>query len=885
MRIERWLSTLPLRWRALFGPGHLDRELDEELRHHLSFETERHIAGGATADTARRLAARSLGDITRTRERCHDARKTGAIEDFVHDLGYGTRSLRSTPVFTLISVLTLALGIGANTAIFSVVSGVLLVPLPFPGPDRLVATTGVYPKGAIVAMQEQLRFADAAAYSTGHEFTLTGRGEAVRVRGAYASATLLTVLGAQPALGRIFDAGEDQPGRDAVVILSHGTWEKRFGRDPGIIGRPLVVDGVGREVIGVMPPAFRFPDPDGELWVPLHNDAADTPRYWAGDFMPVVARLRDGASIEQARGELTIFQQRVRALFPWQMPADWNRDVSFVPLQQNLVAGSQPRLLLLLGAVVFVLLIACANVANLTIARVMTRSREMIIRSALGAGRWRMVRQLLTESLLLSALGGAAGLLLAVPGLSLIQATLPDTLPRLRAIEIDWRVLTYTAVIVVGTGAALGVVAAQYLSSAGIADALRAGGRGSGTRSVSRLRGLLIAGEIALASLLVVSAGLLIRSLAALSAIDPGFLSERVTTARIMPAGGPCREAAPCLNFYRQVLDDVTSSSGVTDAALVNTPPLAGRVHKRSVEIQGFVVPAGQTAPLFWLNAVTPHYFRVLGIPLLSGSGFRDTGWLEQPREVILTAATAERFWKGMNPVGRQLRFVGEREWRTVVGVAADVRAFDLKRSVPQWIAGTMYVPYSPHATLEDGRIPIEMTLAVKSWSSEWREAGRLRRAVAAIRSDVPVGDLRPLGAAVSDAIAAPASTAGFFAVFSTVALALGIIGIYGVLAHFVSHQTREIGIRMALGAPRGRILRLVIGEAAKYCAAGLAFGLGGAVLLTRWITAELYGVSHTDLSTYAAVAVVMTVVTLLACAIPTRRALQVDPLTALRGD
>ena len=885
MRLDRWLSTLPLRWRALLRSAHADRELDEELQHHLALEADRHIAGGVPPDAARRLAARSLGDLTRTRERCHDARKTRAIEDVVRDLRYGARSLRSTPIFTLISVLTLALGIGANTAVFSIVSAALLVPLPFPEPDRLLATTGVYPKGAVVAMREHLAFVDVAGYVSGQEFTLTGRGEAVRVRGASVSATLLAVLAAQPALGRVFDASEDRPGRDAVVILSYDTWDKRFGRDPGIIGRPIVVDGIGREVIGVMPAAFRFPDPDLELWVPLHNDAADTPHYWAGDFMPVIGRLRAGASIAQARGELTVFQQRVRGLFPWSMPADWNRDVSFVQLQQSLVAGSQPRLILLLAAVVLVLLIACANVANLTIARVMTRSREMVLRSALGAGRGRMVRQLLTESLLLSTLGGVAGLLLAVPGLSAVQATLSDGLPRLAAVEIDWRVLAYTGAIVIGTGAALGVVAAQYLSSAQIADTLRAGGRASATGTVSRLRGLLMVGEIALASLLVVSAGLLVRSLAALSAVDPGFVSDRVTTARIMPAGEPCREAEKCLTFYRQVLDGVTSSPGVADAALVNTPPLAGSVHKRSVEIQGFVVPAGDTAPLFWLNAVTPHYFRVLGIPLLAGSGFRDTGWLAQPRDVIVSAATAERFWKGANPIGSQLRFVGEREWRTVVGVVADIRAFDLRRSVPPWIAGTMYVPYSPHATLEDGRIPSEMTLAVTSGSAEWREAGRLRRTVAAIRADVPVSDLTPLDAAVSGAIAAPASTAGLFAVFSALALTLGIIGIYGVLGHFVSHQTREIGVRMALGATSGRILRLVIGEAAKYCVAGLAIGLGCALVLTRWITAELYGITNTDPLTYGAVAGVMTAVTLLACAIPTWRALRVDPLMALRGE
>ena len=734
-------------------------------------------------------------------------------------------------------------------------------------------------------MREQLRFADVGAHSSGHEVTLTGHGAAVRVRTAYVSAELLSVLRAQPALGRIFTAGDDRPGRDTLVLLSHDAWTMRFGSDPAIIGRPIVLDGVGREVVGVMPAGFRFPEAGVELWVPLHDDPADTVRYWAGDFMPVIGRLRDGASLEQARGELGAFQQRVRDLFPWPMPADWNRDVSFVRLQDHLVADSRPRLVLLLGVVVFVLLIACANVANLTIARAMTRSREMVIRSALGAGRGRIVRQVLAESLLLSTLGGAAGLLLAVPGLSLARATLARVVPRLVTIELDWRVLAYTSLLVIGIGASLGLVAARHISRAQIAETLRAGSRGSGTPAVSRFRGLLIVAEIAVASLLVVSAGLLLRSLAALSAIDPGFRSERVMTGRIMPASGLCDDATRCLHFYREVLDSVASSAGVNDAALVNTPPLGGRVHKRSVEIQGFDVPSGETAPLFWLHAVTPRYFHVLGIPFVSGTGFRDAGWLEQPREVVVTAATAERFWTGQNPIGRHLRFVGEKEWRTVIGVVADVRAFDLRRSVPSWIAGAMYVPFSPHATLEDGRLPVEMTIALKTASNEWREPARLRETVAGIRSDAPVSDLEPLGSALSNAIAAPASTTGVFAAFGTLALALGIAGIYGVLAHFVSHQTREIGIRLALGARNWQILRLVVMQAAKYCAAGLALGLGGALAVTRWISTELYGVTNTDPLTYAAVALVMTVVTLLACAIPTRRALMVDPIIALRVD
>jgi predicted permease len=786
------------------------------------------------------------------------------------------------PGFTSIAVLTLALGIGANTAIFSLVNGILLVSLPYSNPERLVSVTGTYPKGAFVAMRRQIHTMDVGTYAEGRELNLTGFGEPVRLTGTSVSAELFSILGRRPELGRTFYPGEDVAGRDNFVILSRALWEQRFGRDANVLGRSIELGGVSRQVIGVMPAEFRFPSTKTQVWIPMHNDPRDAVSFWAGDFMPGIGRLRAGSTIQQARTEIRMFQSHVGALFPWPMPAKWNASVSVVALQNGMVADVRARLLVLLGAVALVLMIACSNVANLTLSRAATRGKEISIRSALGAGRERITRQLLTESVLQAFFGGLLGLAFAKGGLTLLKAVLPPDTPRLAEVRIDWHVLVFTSALVILTGILFGFAPALHSVRTALAEALKSGGRGTALSVSQRLRSSLAVAQVACAVLLVIAAALLIRSFWALSHVSLGFESEHVLTARITPNESFCSDAARCLTFYRSVLDQVRASPGIHGVALVNTLPLGGRVSKRSLDVEGFVSSTGEPFPLFWLDVVTPEYFRVMGIPLLSGRGFTDSDLSGAPVAVV-TAETARRFWPNRGAVGKHIRLLDDKNWRTIVGVIRDVRAYDVKRNAPDWIGGTAYVPYSPAATLEDRRIPTEMTIAIRTASEEAEIATMLRKSVATLNQEVPVSEVKTMNAVMSEAVSTPRSTTILFAAFAGLALTLGIIGIYGVLSFLVANRTREIGIRMALGAQRGDVLRSVMGEGAKLSLAGIALGMAGAVALMRVLSNELYGVGATDPPTFCGVAILVAFVALTACYVPAHRAMQVDPMVALR--
>jgi predicted permease len=632
-----------------------------------------------------------------------------------------------------------------------------------------------------------------------------------------------------------------------------------------------------------MPADFQFPSAKSQLWIPLRNDPRNQVSYWAGDFMPVIGRLRPGSTLQQARAELRLFQSHVGALFPWRMPASWNADLSVVPLQSGMVADVRARLLMLLGAVALVLLIACANVANLTLSRAASREKELSIRSALGAVPRRIARQLLTESVLLAAVGGLLGLGLAATGLSLLKVALPADTPRLGDVQIDWRVLVFTGGLAILTGFIFGTAPAFQTSRAAVAQSLNSAGRGASVSVSRHLRSALAVAEVAFAVLLVTAAALLIRSFWTLSHVNPGFWPEHIVTARITPNESFCTDSARCLSFYRNVLEQVQAAPGIGGAALVNTLPLGGRVTKRSLDIENFIVPPAQTSPLFWLDVITPEYFHVMDIPLLSGRWFTDSDTSGNPPVAVVAAATARRFWGDKNPVGQHIRFVGEVEWRTIIGVVADVRAYDLQQSEPTFLQGTLYVPHSPKSTLEGGRLPAEMTVAVRTTLDEVQAGTMLRRIVTGLNQEAPVSEIRTMRAVMSESVSTPASTTSLFVVFAGLALVLGMVGIYGVLAFLVSKRTREIGIRMALGAQRRNVLWLVMKEGAKFSLTGIAVGLAAAFAVTRLLSSELYGVSPVDAFTYAAVAAVMAMMTLLASYIPTRRAMRVDPLIALR--
>jgi predicted permease len=804
------------------------------------------------------------------------------METFLRDVRYGLRMLRKSPAFTAVAVLTLALGIGANTAIFSLVNGILVAPLSYSNPKQLVSVTGTYPNGAVVAMREQVHTMDVGAYAEGHDFNLTGLGDPVRLSGTMVSAELLSILGSKPEFGRTFYPGEDRAGQDNYVILSHALWEERFAKDPAIVGHSVQLEGVSRQVVGVMPADFRFPSAKTQVWIPLHNDARDVTGYWAADYMPVIGRLRTGSTIQQAQAEIRLFQSHVGALFPWQMPAAWNADVGVVSLQSNLVMDVRSRLLILLGAVAFVLLIACANVANLTLSRSAVHEKEIGIRTALGAGRQRITRQLLTESVVLASVGGILGLGFAIGGLRLLKSFLPADTPRLMDVQMDWRVLAFTAGVTILTGFVFGLVPALQASRAGLADSLKSGGRSTAISVSQRLRSGLAIGEVAFAMLLVVGAGLLIRSFWALSHVNPGFRSEHLLTARITPNESFCSDAGRCLSFYRSVLDQVRSSPGVSGVGLINTLPLGGRVAKRVLETEGMYRSSPPVFPLFWMNTVSSDYFHVMSVPLLSGRWFTPADDAGAPVAVI-TASSANKFWPGENAVGKHVRFTAENEWRTVVGVISDVHAYDMQKTVPNWVDGTIYVPFNLKATFENGRIPTEMTIVMQTKADDSQAGAMLRGVVTGLNPEVPVSELKTMQTVISEAISTPASTTSLFVTFAGLALVLGLVGVYGVLSFLVSKRTREIGIRIALGAQRSSVLWLVLKEGAKFSFTGIVLGLAGAFVISRWLSSELYGISPLDPLTYIGVAAVMISVTLLACYVPARRAMRVDPLIALR--
>jgi putative ABC transport system permease protein len=870
---------------ATFRRARLETEMDAEMTFHLEAYAEDLIRNGAGREEALRRARLEFGGIDSVKEQSREARGAKIMETLLQDLRYGGRMLLKNPGFTAVAILTLALGIGANTAIFSLVNGILLRPLPFAKPQELVSVTGTYPKGGVVAMREQVQSLDTAAYSEGHEFNLTGHGEPVRLAGTLVSPEFFSVLGAYPELGHGFYASGDRAGQDNFVILSHALWQQEFGSDRGIIGRSIKLEGIGREVVGVMPADFRFPSAKTQVWIPLHNDPRDTISYWAEDFMPVIGRLRAGATTAQARTEIRMFQSRVFELFPWHMPKEWNADVSVVALREGMVSDVRGRLLLLLGAVGLILLIACVNVANLALSRAATREKEIAIRSAMGAERWRLVRQLLTENILLALIGGLLGVLLATQGLHLLKAALPADTPRLADAHIDWRVLAFSGGLAIFTGFLFGLAPALHSSRGALAESLNSASRGATTSVSQRLRSALAIAEVAFAVLLVTAAGLLIRSFWALSHVDPGFRSERVLTARVTPNEEFCSDPERCVSFYRELVSRMQAVPGVSSAALINTLPLGGRVAKRSLEIENQPVAPGEVMPLMWMDVVTADYFRVMNITVVAGRGFTRTDDSGKPGVAIVAASTARRYWPGRNPVGSHVRLNGETEWRTVVGIVSDVRAYDLQKNVPAWIDGTFYLPYSSSATLEGGRIPSDMTITLQTNLDDAQMQNVLRRTIAGLNPEIPASEVTAMRAMVSKSVSTPASTTFLFVAFALLALVLGVIGIYGVLSYLVSRRTREIGIRLALGAQRSDVLWLVMKEGATFSFTGISVGLASAFAVTRLLASELYGVSAADPATFAAVAAIMTAVTLMACYVPTRRATRVDPLVALRQD
>ncbi|HVG32956.1 MAG TPA: ABC transporter permease [Pyrinomonadaceae bacterium] len=813
----------------------------------------------------------------------------------LQDLRYGVRMLLKRPGFTLVAVLTLALGISANTAIFSVVNAVVLRPLPFAEPDRLVQVWETMPgndkrwvaPGNFVDWQKQNQvFEEIAGYSSA-AVNMTGEGlEPERLTGAAITANLFQTLGVAPLIGRS-PVAEDLQQRDGrVVVLSHGLWQRRFGSDTNVAGRSLRLDEKSYTIIGVMPSGFSFPA-KAEFWIPGSQGSAVPPSLAAQfpksdlanerdiHIFAVVGRLRPNVTLSQAQAEMSTISQRLASTYP---ETNDGLGTNVIPLHQQVVGGVRPILFILLGAVALVLLIACTNVANLLLARATQRERELAIRLALGAGRFRLIRQMLTESLLLSLTGGIIGLLVAMWGVDLFVGLSPGDIPRLNEVGLDVRLLGFTLLVSLVTGIGFGLLPALQATRLDPQHALKEGGRSATEgRARRRTRNLLVVTEIALAQVLLIGAGLLIASFLRLQAVDPGFNPENLLTARLSLSKTKYTDSAKQIAFYNEVLGRLKAMPGVRSAALVMNLPLSGANMNRGFTVEGRPEPKPDENITVDYQVTSPDYFAAMEIPLVRGRAFTDQDKEGQPRVAIINEVMARKYFPGEDPVGKRI-LIGDAEkedsWLTVVGIAGNVR--HASTSEPAFPG--LYTPYT-----QDRESWPRMAIVLRTNADPAALSSAVRKEILAIDPQQPVSNIQPMTQLMSESITRPRFITLLLGVLASIALALAVVGIYGLMSYGVIERTHEIGIRMALGAQRGDVLKMVVGHGLKLILAGLLIGVVGAFALTRLMTSLLFDVSAVDPLTFVVVSALLTLAALAACYIPARRATRVDPMVALR--
>jgi putative ABC transport system permease protein len=809
------------------------------------------------------------------------------METLFNDIRFGLRSLIKRPSFTSIAIVTLALGIGANTAIFSVVNAVLLRPLPFTHPEQLVTLWERNPKqgyeqnppaaGNFIDWRDQNRmFAQMAIYEPSKKFNLSFEDRAERITGAAVSASLFDLLGVSPVRGRAFSSAEEQPGRNQVVVISEAFRRSHFAANPTPVGETLALDGKNYEIIGVMPEGFQFPGGSGtvlrtftaapaNLWVPLTLDA-ETIRQRSSHSLNVIGRLKPGITVAQATSEMDAIQQRLEQQYPTFYVGS---NVKIVPLAEQVVGATRRPILVLLGAVAFLLLIACANVANLLLARAAARKKEIALRAALGAGRIRIIRQLLTESLLLSFAGGVAGILMAAWGVRALSTIVPANFPRRDEISIDLWVLGFTLLISVLTGVIFGLGPAMTSAKVNLTEALKAGGRNTAGAPSHRLRNLLVIAEISLALVLLIGAALMIQSFLRLQTVNAGFKTDHRLTMEVSlpPTSYPRRPA-----FFQQLLERTSKLPGVEAIAAAKHLPLSGDNMNFAFDIEGRPFPDGQS-PGADCRVVTPDYFKTLGIPPIKGRIFIDSDSPQSAHVLLINERMARRFFPNEDPIGKTMvlginNFTGQ-----IVGVVGDVKHVGLDAEVNEEV----YVAYAQAPFWTD------MNLIVKTSGDPASVVGPIRNEVASLDRNVPIGKVRTMDAVVAESVAQPRFRTFLLTLFGVVALLLATVGIYGVMSYAVTQRTQEIGIRMALGAQISDVRRLIVGHGFTLALIGVAGGVAGAFVLTRLLATLLFGVTPTDVRTYAAVSIGLIAAALIACFVPARRATKVDPLVALR--
>ena len=865
--------------RALIHRSAADRDVSDEVQHYLEQAAAAHRARGLSPDAALRAARLELGSTTGVREEVRGSGWENVVETILADLRYAARRLRSAPGFTVITVLTLAVGIGATTAIFSAVNPILFAPLPYPDAGRIAMVWETFNAGGrqegtfgmYAELRERARSFDAIAVLRPWQPTMTGPDQPERFDGQRVSAGYFRVLGLSPALGRNFEAAEDRFGGPRVVILSDALWRRRFGADTAIIGRPIVLDGDPWTVVGVMPRRFEnVLAPGAALWAPLQYDLRE---YSWGHHLRTVARLKPGIGIDQASREVDVLG---RALAKLHTDSYGPRAAFAVhALQDDLTRGIRPALLAILAAVTLVLAIACVNVTNLLLARGVQRRGEFALRAALGAGRNRLVRQLLTESLGLSLLGGALGTVVALVGVRALVALAPAGLPRAGAIAVNGPVFAFGLALTTLIGLAFGVFPALQAAKSDPNQELQHGSRrtAGGHR---RTRGALVIAEVALALVLLVSSGLLLRSLRRLFAIDAGFDGSGLLTMQVQAAGHRYDTDDNTVQFFEQALEAVRRVPGVSAAALTSQLPLSGDLDEYGVHVELNSTDRAEAGSTFRYG-VSPGYIETLRIPLRSGRVFDAHDRAGAPLVALVSASFARTVLKGADPIGRRMRIGPQSgEPYTVVGVVGDVRQVSLA-------LGEANAIYIPESQWHFGDNP--MSLVIRSRGDPASLAPEVRRAVWSVDKDQPIVRV----AMMDDLLAATAAERRFalilFEAFALAALVLAAAGLYGVLSGSVAERTREIGVRSALGASRKRILALVLGQGLRLTGLGVALGLAGAAVATRALVAMLFGVSRLDPVTYLGVIALLAAVSLVACAVPAWRAARVDPASTLRTE
>lgn len=878
--------------RAMLQRGRTEREMDDEMRFHIEAHAADLVSRGIPQPDAIRQARLEFGWMEVTKDECRDAVGVSFLEILMQDARHGVRTLLRAPGFTVITVVVLALGIGANTAIFSVVDAVLLRPLAYRDSGRLVTILmdGSDPVSVAnyIDWRDQSHSFAAMGAADYWSPNLTGVESPEHIAGLKVTHDLFPMLGIQPMLGRLFVEGEDKDGADHEVILSYRLWQRRFSGDPNVLGKPIVLDGNGYVVVGVMPQGFQFAPfwaTHAELWVPnafgarLHNRG--------GNSLRIFARLKEGVRLAQARAEMSGIAGRLEEQYP-----GTNRNVVVTPLKEKVVGQIETPLLVLLGAVAFVLLITCANIAHMLLARAAVRQKEVAVRAALGARRGRIIRQFLTESLLLGGLGGAAGLGLAVLATHALIAMSPANIPRVQTVTIDLRAALFLFSATILTSVGFGLAPALQASAVNVNDTLKESGRGNseGIRR-NRLRSLLVISEFALAVMLLIGAGLMIRTFAALQAVDAGFNPHNVVSMVVSVAGSKEEDPARRAIFYHQLIERVRSLPGVQAAGATNHLPLAGDMWGWPFAIEGRPKPRPGESPRGVYRLVTPGYFATMRLPLIRGRDVSVEDGVTASGVVIINQRAANQYWPGEDPIGKRISFdddnANPRTWLTIIGIAKDAKQDDWAATpFPEvYLAAFQNHDLMGDSGSEAAKHSSYITLVARTESDPAAVAPAMKEAAWSFDRNLAISQVVTMDGVVADANAQPQFEMRLLAIFAAVALVLAAVGIYGVISYSASRRTHEIGVRMSLGATRGDVLLLVVRQGMWLALTGSSIGVVGALLLSRLMTKLLYGVKPTDPATFVAVSTGLGLVAMLACYIPARRAMRIDPVAALRCD